>query len=76
MPNMGESADNNFEDETEPCRDDQTTPRTPWLLWVVVFVIVTLMVIWSIRTFGTRSSASDAGPSQIPATIHTPEATT
>lgn len=73
---MGETANNNFDDETEPCRDDQITPRTPWLLWMIVFVIVTLMVVWSIRKFGPRSPGTDAGPSQLPATIHTPQAST
>jgi hypothetical protein len=73
---MAKTADNNFDDEIEPCRDDEITPRTPWLLWVIVFVIVTLMVVWSIRTFGTRSSASDATPAHQPATTHTAQATT
>lgn len=72
---MADTADDNNRDEgIEPCHDDQTTPRTPWLLWVIVFVIVTLMVIWSIRTFGTRSSAS-VRPSGQPVTLYASHAT-
>lgn len=56
---MPDTPDNNFDNESEAGRPDQTTPRTPWLLWLVVFLIVVLMVVWSIRKFGTRSSAEN-----------------
>jgi hypothetical protein len=72
---MAETADNNFDEEREPSRADQTTPRTPWLLWVIVFLIVTLLVIWSIRTYGPRSPGPEVQPTtSSPAGSIAPEA--
>ena len=73
---MVKTANENFDDEPERCHDDEITPRTPWLLWVVVFVIVTLMIVWSIRTFGPRYQGTDATPSGQPVTTDTRQATT
>ena len=43
-------------DDTVP-RASNTRPRTPMLLWVIVFVAVVMMVVWGLRNRGTRSSA-------------------
>jgi hypothetical protein len=46
-------------DEVDPDREvpGSTRPRTPMLLWVIVFVVVVMMVVWGMRNRGTRSSA-------------------
>jgi hypothetical protein len=46
-----------FDPEDATPTSSNVRPGTPVLLWLIVFGLVVMMVMWSVRTFGTRSSA-------------------
>lgn len=57
MANVANNSGEFEGEESKGSSKNPCSPQTPMMLWIIVFIVVVIMVVWSIRKFGTRSSA-------------------